>query len=387
VKHNLRFAVGVMSLALFATCISASPAVPQVSKTVDKLIHKEMDQRKIPGLQIAILQHGRIVYDGAFGVENVTTKTPVTPISLFPINSISKAFTGVAIISLVEAGRLRLDAPVSIYLGGLPSAWKGITIHQLLSHMSGLPEIVNDNVQLLGGEGDANAWKEVQKLPLHFSPGSQFEYCQTNFVVLQKIIEKLSGMSYAQFILAHQTEVAGMTSTSVQGGPKLINGLVPTYTYLRLIIKNSTVVGVEKTKHIMLRHEDMPYLVEGAGGIVSTADDLARWVVALQAQKILKKRSSLNELWAPQKLNNGKYAGLDEVADGYAAGWPIVMRKDHPAYAPEGGERAAMYVYPKDDITVIVLTNLMGGSPQSFIDEIASFYIPGMSQQPRPAQN
>lgn len=369
--------VGVGFLTLVFSVVAASTIKAQDSQAndVDRLIRKEMQDREIPGLQVAILRHGSIVFDRAYGLANIESRTPLTPRSLMPVNSISKAITGVAIMSLVENGKLRLDAPVGTYLQELPPTWKPITLRQLLTHTSGLPEIVNDNVELLGGKDDLTAWRLVQTLPVHFAPGERFEYCQTNYSVLQKVIEKLSGKSFARFVLDHQAAVAGMPDTSVQGGDHLPLNLVPTYTYLRLMMKGFETVGVQKLDHIVMRHEPMPYSIEAAGGVVSTATDLAHWVVALQSGTVLKNLEILKALWAPQRLDNGTFEGLDDVANGYALGWPVLMRQEHPAYAPEGGERAAMFVYPQDDLTVIVLTNLMGGSPQAFIDTIAALYF------------
>jgi len=365
----------MLALAFCAAITWPAQAQDTTPRTVDTLIRKAMQERKIPGLQVAILRHGAIVFERAYGVADIRTGTPMTSHALMPINSISKAFTGVAIMTLVEGGKLRLDAPVGTYLQGLPATWKPITLRQLLTHTSGLPEIVNDNVELRGGQDDATAWAAVQALPVHFAPGEHFEYCQTNYAVLQKVIEKISGQSFARFILEGQITAARMPHTSVQGGDHLPTHMVPTYTYLRLVMKGFETVGVQKLDHIEMRHEPMPASIEAAGGVVSTAGDLAQWVRALQSRTFLKKTESLESLWAPQRLNNGKFEGLDTIANGYALGWPVIIRQDHPAYAPEGGERAALFVYPKDDLTIIVLTNLMGGSPQGFIDDIAALYF------------
>ena len=85
-------------------------------------------------------------------------------------------------------------------------------------------------------------------------------------------------------------------------------------------------------------------------------------------------------LWAPAMLNNGKTGGFSGLLNGYAAGWPIVRRAEHPAAAAVGGGRSAVFVYPNDDLSIVVLTNLAGGSPELFIDEIAGFYIPEMKE-------
>ncbi len=85
-------------------------------------------------------------------------------------------------------------------------------------------------------------------------------------------------------------------------------------------------------------------------------------------------------LFTPAKLNNGKTGGFSPLLNGYAAGWPIVARTEHPAAAAVGGGRSAVFLYPEDDLSIIVLTNLSGGSPDVFIDELAGLFIPDMKE-------
>ncbi len=392
--YRLRLlAVAATSAAAWAQQVSASPSnsleimpaaqvAPSAGKEVDAIVRREMNERRIPGLQLAVVKDGSIVLSRAYGIENISTQAAVSEKSLFPINSITKAFTGVEIVSLAEKGKINLDMPVSTYLTNLPTSWGRVTLDQLLSHTSGLPELVNDNAQLFGGGDEHHAWAAVKMQPLHFAPGTKFEYCQTNYALLQEVLERTTGLPYAGLIYQDQSKIAGLTSTSVQYGSHTAKRQVPTYTFLRLKMKGFVTVGVEKTDHLMMRHEPIPYSIEAAGGIVSTADDLARWVIALQRNEIITSKDALSELWRPRPLTDGTFVGLDETADAYAAGWPIILRKMHPAYSPEGGERAAVFMYPKDGVSVIVLTNLMGASPQTFIDSIASVYIPGLSAPP-----
>ncbi len=96
--------------------------------------------------------------------------------------------------------------------------------------------------------------------------------------------------------------------------------------------------------------------------------------------ELLKQKSSLDAWWKPDILNNGKTAGFSTLLNGYAAGWPVIDRAEHPAVAPVGGGRAALFVYPKDDLSIVVLTNLSGGSPDVFIDELAGLFIPDMKE-------
>jgi len=113
------------------------------TKNVETLLQREMLERRIPGLQIAVVRNGKIVLLRAFGIADLQHSVPVTNKTVFPIYSCTKAFTGVAVMQLVEQGKVDLAAPISRYLEGLPPSWQPITVRQLLTHVSGLPNILD----------------------------------------------------------------------------------------------------------------------------------------------------------------------------------------------------------------------------------------------------
>jgi CubicO group peptidase (beta-lactamase class C family) len=345
---------------------------------IEQLVRSEMAARGIPGLQLAIVQHRRIVFTGAYGQADAGKATPVTQRTVFPVNSISKAFAGVAAMQLVAASKLDLDAPLTTYLPGLPAAWGGVTVRQSLTHMSGLPEIVDDNVRLIDGTEPDAAWARVQQLPLRFTPGTKFAYTQTNYVVIGKIVEQLAGKSFSDFVRDRQLAVAGMARTGFATPADTKPEVASTYTYLRLLTEGTKTVDVERSKTLLPRHEAWPDYLRPAAGVQTTATDLARWTIALQDLKLVDQ-AGLQQLWKPQPLADGTFHGFSKLIDGYGLGWPSARRAAHPAITPVGGDRAALFIYPDDDLTVIVLANLMGASPQTFIDKIAAFYIPGLA--------
>ncbi|WP_436487746.1 serine hydrolase domain-containing protein [Chitinophaga sp. ARDCPP14] len=114
-----------------------------VADKVDAFIKYEMRERSIPGLQMAVIQHGKIVRMSNYGFANVEFSVPVTDSTVFSINSITKAFTGVAIMQLVEEGKVNIESPISRYLDSLPLTWQKVTVRQLMGHISGLPDITD----------------------------------------------------------------------------------------------------------------------------------------------------------------------------------------------------------------------------------------------------
>lgn len=106
---------------------------------LEALLRREMSERRIPGLQVAVVRHEKIVLLRSYGVADLQHSVPVNDRSIFPINSCTKAFTGVAIMQLVEQGKIDLASPVSAYLEGLPESWRHVKVRQLPSHASGVP--------------------------------------------------------------------------------------------------------------------------------------------------------------------------------------------------------------------------------------------------------
>lgn len=345
---------------------------------IERLVQSEMASRRIPGLQLAIVKNGKVIFKGAYGQSDLGTAKPVTDRTVFGVNSISKAFTGVAAMQLVEAGKLDLDASVTQYLQELPPAWKPITVRQILTHTSGLPEIIDDNTRLIDGAEPDAAWAKVQDLPLRYTPGTQYAYNQTGYALMGKIIEKVSGKRFVDAVREGQFKAAGMAQARFGNTADTVPELARLYTYLTLQITDMRTVGVERSETPLVRQEVWPAYMHPTAGVQATATDLAAWVIALQKRKLVSERG-LEQLWTPQQLPDGSYRGFNKTINGYGLGWPVIRRAEHPAITPTGGNRAAIFIYPKDDLTVIVLTNLLGAAPHSFVDKIAAQYIPDLA--------
>lgn len=341
--------------------------------SIDLFLKQKMQERHIPALQVAVIREGKIIKNTTYGIANLENNIAAKPESIFSVNSITKAFVGVAIMQLAEEGKLKIADPLSIYLDSLPTAWQTITLQQVLTHTSGLPDILDAEEQVMG-HGDENlAMDEVKKLHVEFKAGDKFRYNQTGYVLLGQIITKLSGMHFTQFIENRQFKIAGMKLTRFGDSYDMIPNYAGAYTMNRQVgnrfIKNK-VPGIG--------YMQFPVFFRTAAGILSTSTEMANWIIALKAGKLLKNKSSIEIMWAPAVLNNGKIGGFNKLNNGYGLGWPTVTRTDHPAVGPVGGGRSALFIYLKDDLSIIVLSNLMGSNPEQFIDEIAGYYIPDM---------
>ena len=334
---------------------------------IDDFLLKKMQDKKIPGLQIAIIKNNKIIKTANYGIANIQDNILVTDNTVFTINSMTKSFVGVAIMQLVEKGKLALSDKASSHIPDLPDAWLGITIKQLLTNTSGLPKI-ELGTSLISPEGEEASWLLVKTLPMAAKANTQFQYTSTNYLLLGKIITHVSGKAFTDFITQNQLAKVGMNRTESAGFTHF-QGVIPQqargYTFYLGNELNTT------------QYEISP-LLRASAGMNSNVKEIARWVIALQKGQLLNEASSLKALWSPAVLDSGETAGFDRLLNGYALGWQVIGREEHPAVASVGGDRAALVIYPEDDLSIIVLTNLMGASPQSFIDEIAEFYIADM---------
>ena len=339
---------------------------------IETFLKTQMQKRGIPGLQVTVAQKGKIVFSGAYGIANIEDSIPVTHKNVFPVHSITKAFTGVAIVQLSESGVLDLYSPISRYLDNLPETWRSVTVQQLLIHTSGIPDIWDGNSKMIA-DGEKAVWAKVQTLPMEFVPGDQFKYNQTNYFLLGKIIEKLTGKEFTAVIQEQQLNVADMPLTMFGDAHDIVPHIAGSYWYYRN--EEGTMRYTGKLENYI---RDWPKFIRTAVGINTSAEELVRWSIALQKGKFFKDQNSLQTLWTPGTLNNKSHGGPNSFLNGYALGWPTVLRDEHRAIASTGGARAALFIYPDDDLIIAVLTNLVGANPETFIDEVAGYFIPDM---------
>lgn len=341
--------------------------------SVDVFIKDMMAKKRIPGLQLAVIQKGKVVKLASYGLANVEQNIPATAESIFTINSITKAFVGVAVMQLSEEGKLNVNDPIARYLDSLPVEWQKITIRDLMTHTSGLPDMLTEKEEVLGDGTEESAWKLATALPMEFKTGERFSYNQTGYVIIGKIINKLSGMHFTKFIETRQFNVAGMNLTRFGDSFDIITNDAGGYTTIQNV-GGKWLRGGPLGKNFI----KFPVFYRTAAGIMSTSTEMANWIIALQNGTLLKDKASLQTLWSPAILTNGKTGGFSKLLNGYALGFPTVSRAEHPAVAPVGGGRSTFFIYPKDDMAVVILTNLNGANPDNFTDEVAAYYQPDM---------
>lgn len=368
-KRNLlvlTIAMAAPSLSVGATS-AAAQARETAAETTDRTIRSFMASFRVPGAQVAVVKDGRIVFSRAYGKANVALDVPAARDSVFTLASITKAFTGLAAMQAVQDGKLDLSAPVSRYLDGLPETWRPVTIRQLLSHVSGLPDINRAPTS----ETDAEkAWAWTIAQPVRFAPGERFNYCQTNYVLIQRVLNKLHGRSEDAPTADLQIATAGMQHTRYGDARDVIAGKGPDYQFVH------TASGAPD----VLEHRYPVSLPthRASRGLVSNAEDVARWIIALGQGKLLSPQLT-EAMWTPVAFNDGKLGQ-------WGMGWTILSRgPGERAVGMTGGARSAFFIYPEHKVAVVILTNLAGSYPEDVIDQIVAAYAPGYRLRGVPA--
>jgi CubicO group peptidase (beta-lactamase class C family) len=247
-----------------------------------------------PGAAVLAVKNGKIILRKGYGMANLELGIPIKPEMVFRIGSITKQFTAVAIMKLVEEGKLSVTDDIKKYLPDYPTHGHKITIHHLLNHTSGIKSYTSmpDWPPLMRKDMTLKELIDFFKnQPMDFAPGERFLYSNSGYILLGAIIEKVSGKSYEAYMDENIFKPLNM-SGSYYGSPSRI---IPLRAF-----------GYEKDKSQITNASYLsmtqPY---AAGSLLSTVDDLHRWYQALEAGKVLSQKS-LEQMYTPTKLNNGK---------------------------------------------------------------------------------
>jgi len=363
---------------LFIAMIIAGPATasdgptPQC-RSLKSWIAGEMRERHIVGAAVAVVRPGKLSFVDGFGHIDLEGKRAVTKTTLFSAASITKSFTGVAVMTLVEAGKVQLDDPIGAHLEGLPLAWRDVPVRRLLNHTSGLPDMALDafSTRMLGAT-PTETLTLLSARPMKFPIGEAYEYNQTSYFLLGWLIEKHSGMRYADYIEQKILRPAGARFAEFGDAPTMQGRVSPVFTPFRFEDgKRPTVL--DHVEILPPALASMPRHAYPAGGLNISVADFSKWLSALLDGQIISP-ASLKELWSPAMLANGsafKRPISDTLWDGSGLGWVLGTDPAMPFAGGTRGIRSAFFYYPKDGFAVIALTNTQRSGPEQFVAGIA----------------
>jgi CubicO group peptidase (beta-lactamase class C family) len=300
---------------------------------IDSLLNSLYSKEKING-NVLIAEKGKVIYSHSFGLANETTKEKLNENSIFELASCSKQFTAMGIMILKEKGKLNLDDDITKYLPEL-SFYKGVTVKNLLNHTGGLPDYMQlmdslfDKSKIATNKDIINIFSKHQPKIL-FEPNTKWEYSNTGYTLLASIIEKASGMTYADYLNKAIFQPLKMKNTFAYNrrlSPKKIDNYAFGYVYSDSLKKYVLPDELEETKIVIWLDG-----VVGDGGVNSTVNDLLIWDRALYSNKLLTKEDmkavfELATLKDGAKRNYGFGWGIEENADfgkiaNHDGGWP-----------------------------------------------------------------
>ncbi|WP_082121040.1 serine hydrolase domain-containing protein [Dyella japonica] len=331
-------------MVCLAPAAMGSPAALDhaVSTKIDSDVQAVLQRTGTPGATIAIYRDGEVLYRHAYGLSDLERKTPATVSTHYEIGSITKQFTAAAVLQLQEAGKLDINATLATYLPDAPHA-KEVTLKQLLSHTSGMPEYLDGP--------DVEQWAvkpatfdqimaRIKDKPLDFPPGSRWSYSNSGYALLGRVIEVTSKESYEHYVKSHLLAAAGMTHTYTVADEAQLAGMAKGYRHTDGKLEPAPTI-----------HDTVGW---AAGNLVSTVDELERWNVALRSGKIVRP--------ADYALMSTPVPGSTD----YGLGLFIDTLDEQPRIGHTGGSfgfTTSNQYFPKQGLQVIAFTNV-GDNPE-----------------------
>jgi len=353
IRSILLLAALLLSLC---TCGAAAVDSEQAASRIDNLLSQEYPAGE-PGAAVLVWKAGTVILKKSYGLADTERNVPATPETVFRLASVTKMFTGTAVLMLADRGKLALDDPVTKFLPEYPAPGQKITVSHLLSHTSGLADYLDRPNSMEWARNEYTVQDLVDAFkdrPASFAPGEKNVYSNSNYILLGAIIEKLSGVTFSQFVEANLFRPPGMTSTSCGGTLKDVPRLATAYEPAR------TADGELDWSRLLVARPYTMSAVYTAGGCVSSIEDLARFQDALFKGTLVGKRS-LAESYEPVRLNNGSSGTMSR------GGWQLDKVQGRRA-AMRGGALPGVCTWflmmPDDDVAVILLSNRTPGKPR-----------------------
>jgi len=323
---------------------------PPQAAAIAGVVRREMAAQKIPGLAIEVAVAGRTVYARGFGMRS--PGNPVTNATIFPIGSITKQFTAACVVMLAEQHSLDLDSPVSRYVPSAPHG-EQVTVRELLDQTSGLADYsAQPALQAAVGKDKLAKLEPAQLLamiankPLKFTPGTRFDYSNTNYVLAGMIVEAVGGEPFGDFLRNHIFEPLGARSmqylsTSIPSGSNVTRGY-----------------GT-KDGHLGLVPRITMSWAQGAGALASDTHDLVSWDDAFFHGRVV----------SPSFVR----VMTTRVKEDYGYGWVIDRERGEPMIWHNGaipGAHAMNAFFPRSNMEIVVLTNIISAKPEDIAKEV-----------------
>lgn len=347
--------------AMLALCTTAAWAAQSNSlAAVPRLLEAALQQAGAPGLSVAVVVDDRLAWEGASGLADVENSVPARADTVYRIASISKPIAATAVMQLAERGRVSLDDPIRKYVPFFPD--KGglaLTVRHVLTHTSGIRHYKPGEMESVTRfDTTADAARIFQDDPLLFTPGTKYSYSTYAYNLLAAVVETASGLTYEAYLKEHIFGPAGMEATRLERAEEIVPHRSRQYVKAGRSVQNA-------------HYADLSIKWAG-GGVISTAADLARFHIALDEGKLLK-RETLREMYTPAQLPDGSKSS-------YGLGWMISTDAQGRTWVAHSGGATGGTTYllrnPDAKVAVVVLCNVeSAGNLRQLAKDIAELAL------------
>jgi len=337
---------------------------------IDQAVKAFMSRLNVPGLSVGVVSDDQLRWQQGYGLSDVENSVPVKAGTVYRLASASKPITATAVMQLVERGKIDLDAPVQKYIPAFPKKAYPVTVRDLLNHTSGIRHYKGDEEDSTRYYGSLTEALSIFKDdPLEHPPGSKFTYSTYGYTLLGAIVEAASGLTFTDYLRENIFKPAGMSQSRSDS--------------VRDIIPNRARGYVKRDKGELSNAGlvDTSYKIPG-GGLVSTVEDMAKFVIAVQNGTLVKKAtfaqmsiSQVNqEVWERTRVE--QKVPKDKASQGYGFGWIIGTERRKEAIwhgGVQSGATTLIYLLPKKRLAIVVMMNLEGEAAEleRFGDELA----------------
>jgi CubicO group peptidase (beta-lactamase class C family) len=354
-----RRVIGFTLVALLLVGCSEAQQVT-IERTVDEVIAPYVDRGYFSG-SVLIAQGETILISKGYGLANLEHDVPNTPQTKFRLGSITKQFTAMAILMLQEDGQLNVQDPICDYILNCPEAWQPITIHHLLTHSSGIPNLTDfpDIEEYVGSVASRSPVSGTRNLfrdkPLDFTPGARFSYSNSGYIVLGSIIEQSSGKpSYEAYLHDNIFQPLNMVNTGYDHNFLVLNDRASGY-----IRKDADTIWNADYIEMSVPH--------AAGGLYSTVEDLYLWDQALYTE-VLVSQSSLNMMFTPYEAHYGYGWRIDDIFNRKSN-----TRRKMIGHAGDiNGFATSIARFVDNDVVIIVLSNIEDANPMEITLDLSA---------------
>jgi serine beta-lactamase-like protein LACTB len=332
--RSLGLILVLLAAVRVAAAQSAAPAAADAR--LDRIVSDAMRAQQIPAVTVAVMTADRLIYSRAFGTADLENSVPASPETLIRTASIAKPITAVATMTLVEAGKLDLDAPVQSYCAAFPPKQWPITTRELLSHTAGIRHYLPGEPEYTRHyQWMADGFAIFAGDPLLFRPGTAYSYSTYGYTVVGCAIEGASGARFQDYVEEHVLRPAGMTHTFVDNVFEIVPHRARGYQKIDGTVKNAGLM-------------DSSYKIPG-GGYVTSAEDLVRFAAALLDGKLVRP-ATLKEMWTATPVSDKSGYGLGFQLP---EGGRLVMHT-----GGQSGTSTELLIIPQTHFAVAVLANL-----------------------------